>query len=55
MSKLYSYDTKQFADFSKYNCNLFDVSHKDEVPRTQFPKDLEKAFELGKTLTQMKF
>ena len=50
---LYSYDTKQFADFSKYNCDLFDENHKNEVQQTQFPKDLEKAYNLGKKLTEM--
>ena len=50
---LYSYDTKQFADFSKYNCDLFDENHKNEVQQTQFPKDLEKAFDLGKRLVEM--
>lgn len=50
---LYSYDTKQFADFSKYNCDLFDENHKNEVHQTQFPKDLERAFDLGKRLVEM--
>ena len=50
---LYSYDTKQFVDFSKYNCDLFDEEHKKQVQETQFPKDMEKAFELGKKLTLM--
>lgn len=50
---LYSYDTKQFADFSKYNCDLFDENHKKEVQQTQFPIDLQKAFDLGKKLTEM--
>ncbi len=50
---LYLYDTKQFADFSKYNCDLFDENHKNEVQQTQFPKDLEKAFDLGKRLVEM--
>lgn len=50
---LYSYDTKQFADFSKYNCDLFDEKHKDEVQQTQFPKDLQKAYELGQKLVKM--
>ena len=52
---LYSYDTYQFADYSKYNCDLFDEKHKKEVQQTQFPKDLEKAFELGKRLAEMEF
>ena len=50
---LYAYDTKQFADFSKYNCDLFDEKHKTEVQETQFPIDLENAFNLGKKLTEM--
>ena len=50
---LYSYDTKQFADFSKYNCDLFDEEHKNQVQQTQFPIDLENAYDLGKRLVQM--
>jgi hypothetical protein len=50
---LYAYDTYQFADYSKYNCDLFDEKHKKEVQQTQFPKDMEKAFDLGKRLAQM--
>jgi multimeric flavodoxin WrbA len=52
---LYSYDTKQFADFSKYNCDLFDEKHKIEVHKTQFPKDLENAFNLGEKLVKTEF
>ena len=47
---LYSYDTYQYSDYSKYDCDLFDEKHKREVRDTQFPKDLEKAYELGKRL-----
>jgi multimeric flavodoxin WrbA len=50
---LYSYDTRQFDDFSKYNCDLFDEKHKEEVQQTQFPIDMQKAFDLGKTLIEM--
>ena len=50
---LYSYDTTQFADFSKYNCDLFDENHKHEVQEKQFPIDMQKAFDLGKKLTEM--
>lgn len=50
---VFAYDTTQFADFSKYNCDLFDENHKKQVQETQFPKDLEKAFDLGKRLTEM--
>ena len=50
---LYAYDTVQFTDFSKYNCDLFDENHKKEHQKEQFPKDLKSAFDLGKKLTQM--
>ena len=46
-------DTYQFSDYSKYNCDVFDEKHKSEVRENQFPKDLEKAFNLGKRLTEM--
>jgi len=52
---LYSYDTLQFNDYSKYNCDLFDPAHKKEMREKQFPKDMECAFELGKRLVEMKF
>ena len=50
---LYAYDTKQFADFSKYNCDLFDENHKKEVEEKQFPKTIAQAFDLGKNLAEM--
>ena len=50
---LYAYDTYQFTDYSKYNCDLFDETHKKEVQQTQFPKDLQNAYELGKRLAEM--
>ncbi len=46
-------DTYQFSDYSKYECNVFSEEHKRQVKETQFPKDLEKAFDLGKRLTEM--
>ena len=49
---LYAYDTYQFADYSKYNCDLFDEAQKAKVRDEQFPKDLKKAFDLGKRLVQ---
>ena len=51
---LYSYDTKQFADFSKYNCDVFDEETKNRIQKEQLTKDLEKAYELGKRLIEMK-
>lgn len=50
---LYTYDTYQFADYSKYNIDLFDEKDKAKHRDEQFPKDLEKAFDLGKRLVQM--
>lgn len=50
---LYSYDTTQFTDFSKYNCDLFNEEAKAKQRKEQFPKDLEKAFELGKRLVEI--
>ena len=50
---LYVYDTYQFIDYSKYNNDLFDEAQKAKVREIQFPKDLQKAFDLGKKLTEM--
>jgi len=47
---LYSCDTYQFVDYSKYDIDLFDEKQKAKVRETQFPKDLEKAFEMGKNI-----
>ena len=46
-------DTYQFKDYSKSDCNMFSEPHKKMVRDTQFPIDLDNAFELGKRLTQM--
>lgn len=51
---LKSYDTWQFDDYSKYFAGNFDEKHKAEVRDTQFPKDCEKAFELGVKLGSKK-
>ncbi len=50
---LNSCDTYQFSDYSKYDCDVFDEAHKRQVKETQFPKDLAKAFDLGKRLIEM--
>ena len=47
---LYACDTSQFDDYSKYECTLFDAGHKAEIRKSLFPKDMEKAFEMGKKL-----
>ena len=43
-------DTYQFDNYADYVCTMFDEGHKATVRKTQFPKDLERAFELGKLL-----
>ena len=45
------YDTKQFKQYSAYVNNMFDPEHKAESEKTQFPKDLQKAYELGERLS----
>lgn len=47
---LNSCDTFQYTDYAKYDCNLFDAEKKAVQRDTQFPIDLEKAFELGRRL-----
>lgn len=49
---LRSYDTFQFNDYSRYDAAQIDAAHKAAVHDTQFPKDLENAFELGKHLVE---
>ena len=50
---LYICDTYQFSDYSKYDCNMFNAEHKKTVKETKFPKDLEKAYDLGKRLVEI--
>ena len=47
---LFVYDTYQFTDYKKYAVNDYIFEHKKEVQATQFPKDLQNAFELGQRL-----
>lgn len=47
---LYSIDTYQFHDYAKYDAAQIDETHKAQIRETQFPKDQEKAHELGKRL-----
>ncbi len=46
------YDTYQFTNYDKYDAAAFNESHKAQVRDTQFPKDLQQAFDLGKRLVQ---
>ena len=51
---LNAYNTYQFNDYSKYMADVFDEKEKAHVRETQFPKDLEAAYEMGKRLATMK-
>lgn len=44
---LYSTDTYQFDDYSKYVADRFDPEEKANRRKEVFPKDCEKAFEMG--------
>lgn len=43
-------DTLQFEDYSKYQAGQFDENAKRQRHDEQFPKDLAKAFEIGRQL-----
>jgi multimeric flavodoxin WrbA len=47
---MYSNNTYQFDDYSKYETSFFSEEKKAEHRRTQFPLDCQKAFELGVNL-----
>lgn len=44
-------DTLQVSDYSRYNMGSFDEAHKKDVREKQFPKDLERAFRMGRELS----
>lgn len=46
----YSFDTYQFNDYSRYDAAQIPSEHKKQMHETQFPKDMERAYELGKRL-----
>jgi hypothetical protein len=49
---LYSCDTYQDSDYSKYDSNMFDEKLKAKVREKQFPVDCQNAFELGQRLVE---
>lgn len=49
---LYSCDTYQFSDYSRYEVNMFKESEKAIQREKQFPIDLQNAYELGKRLVE---
>ena len=48
----YSFDTYQFNDYSRYDAAQIPAEHKKQMHETQFPKDLERAYELGQRLVR---
>lgn len=49
---LYSCDTYQFTDYSKYYAGMWDEKKKAEHRDKQFPIDLNNAYQLGKRLCE---
>ncbi len=47
---MYSNDTYQFDDYSKYKADAFSEEKKASHRKIQFPLDCEKAFEIGANL-----
>ena len=45
-------DTLQFEDYSKFAAGSFNEEHKRKVRETQFPKDLQAAYDIGFRLIQ---
>ena len=45
-------DTLQFGDYSKFAAGAFNEEHKRKVRETQFPKDLQAAYDIGFRLIQ---
>jgi hypothetical protein len=49
---LCSFETLQFEDYDKVVFSYFDPEERKERRRTVFPKDCERAFELGKRMVE---
>ena len=49
---LFVYDTYQFDDYSKYESTGFDVEAKAKRRKEEFPKDCQKAFDMGVRLAE---
>ena len=49
---LFVTDTYQFDDYSKYESSAFNVEEKAKRRKGEFPKDCEKAFEMGVRFAQ---
>lgn len=49
---LCAYNTYQYADYSRYDTNMFDEHEKAEYREQQFPIDCKKAYELAQHLME---
>lgn len=49
---LYVHNTYQFADYNRYDCNMFPEEMKRKQRDEHFPVDLQNAYELGKRLVE---
>ncbi|MGB9372360.1 MAG: flavodoxin family protein [Halobacteriota archaeon] len=49
---LFVYDTYQFDDYSKYEATVFDVEAKAKRRKEEFPKDCQRAFDMGVRFAQ---
>ncbi|MDO4556286.1 MAG: flavodoxin family protein [Lachnospiraceae bacterium] len=49
---LYSCNTYQFSDYSKYESSMFSEENKRKYREEQFPKDMEAAYQMGIKLIQ---
>ena len=47
--RICAFDTCQFSDYDKYVCEVFNKEHKLKQKEEQLPKDLQKAFNSGKS------
>jgi len=50
---LYVHNTWQFSDYDQYEVNMFDLKDKQRQRDEQFPKDLQKAYEMGRRLVDL--
>jgi multimeric flavodoxin WrbA len=50
---LFVTDTYQFDDYSKYESTLFNVQEKAKRRKEEFPKDCQKAFDMGVRVAQL--
>ncbi len=48
--RIFAYDTYQFYNYDKYVVEVFDKNEKLKHKEEQFPLDIKKAFEAGKTM-----